>query len=73
LLRRNGFDYKAQAQRKPHWRKHHYTWLDTTIERCPAGLKTNLSLLLRQLKSLDAILAAYGEAVQALALTPRVR
>jgi hypothetical protein len=70
LLRRNGFHYKAQTQRMTHWRKHHYGWLDTTVEGCCAGLRTNLSLLLRQLKSLDAILVAYGEEVQALAATP---
>ena len=73
LLRRNGFDYKAQTQRKTHWGKHHYAWLEKTIERCSAGLRTNVSLLLRQLKSLDAILVAYSEEVQALALTPRYR
>jgi transposase len=73
LLRRNGFHYKAQTQRKTHWRKHHYGWLDRTVEGCSTGLRTNLSLLLRQLKSLDDILVAYGEQVQALALTPRYR
>ena len=33
----------------------------------------NLSLLLRQLKSLDDILVAYGEEVEELAVAPRYR
>ncbi len=31
LLRRNGLHYKAQTQRKTHWRKHHYGWLARTV------------------------------------------
>ncbi len=73
LLRRNGFHYKAETQRKTHWRKHHYSWLERTVEGCSTGLRTNLSLLLRQLKSLDDILVAYGEEIGALAVTPRYR
>ena len=55
LLRRHGFHYKAETQRKTHWRKHHYGWLESTVTRCSGSLQTNLSLLLRQLKSLDEI------------------
>lgn len=33
----------------------------------------NVSLLLRQLESLDEILVAYGEEVETLAVTPRYR
>ena len=47
--------------------------MERTVEGCSKGLKTNLSLLLRQLKSLDDILVAYGEEVEALAVTPRYR
>ena len=71
LLRRNGFHYKAETQRKTHWRTHHYGWLDKTIAGCSGSLKVNLSLLLRQLKNLDDILAAYGEEVDALAATAK--
>ncbi len=71
LLRRNGFHYKAETQRKSHWQKHHYGWLERTVEGCSGSLKANLSLLLRQLKSLDDILADYGQEVDALAVTPR--
>ena len=73
LLRRNGLDYRVQTQRKTHWQPHHYAWLDRTIEGCSGSLKTNLSLLVRQLKSLDDILAAYGEEVEALAVAARYR
>ena len=71
LLRRNGFHYKAQTERKTHWRTHHYGWLARTVEGCSGSLKVNLSLLFRQLKNLDEILAAYGEEIEALAVTPR--
>ena len=71
MLRRNGFHYKPETQRKTHWRTHHYGWLDKTIAGCSGSLKVNLSLLVRQLKSLDDILAGYGEEVEALAATPR--
>jgi len=73
LLRRNGFHYKAETQHKTHWQKHHYGWLERTVEACSGSLKVNLSLLLRQLRSLDVILADYGQEVEALAVTPRYR
>ena len=73
LLRRNGLHYKVEAQSKTHWQRHHYAWLERTIESCSGSLKVNLSLLFRQLKSLDEILAVYGEAVEALAVTARYR
>ncbi len=73
LLRRNGYHYKAESEHKTHWQKHHYGWLDRTIDGCSGSLKMNLSLLLRQLESLDEILLAYGEEVEALAATPRYR
>ncbi len=73
LLRRNGYHYKAESERKTHWQKHHYGWLDRTTDGCSGSLKMNLSLLLRQLESLDEILLAYGEEVEALAATPRYR
>ncbi|MDH3317910.1 MAG: transposase, partial [Gammaproteobacteria bacterium] len=73
LLRRNGFHYKAETQRKTHWQTHHYGWLERTVEGCSGSLKVNLSLLLRQLRGLDDILAAYGEEVEALVVTPQYR
>lgn len=71
LLRRNGLHYKAECNSKTHWRTHHYGWLERTIASCTGSLRTNLSLLLRQLKNMDEILAAYGDEVEALAVTPR--
>ena len=47
--------------------------MSSYVEGCSPRLRTNLSLLLRQLKSLDDILVAYGEEVEALAMTPRYR
>jgi transposase len=47
--------------------------LDRTIEGCSGSLRANLALLVRQLKSLDELLAAYSEEVEALALAPRCR
>ena len=46
-------------------------WLERTIEGCMGSLKVNLSLLLRQLKNLDEIQAAYGVEVEALAVAQR--
>lgn len=71
LLRRNGLHYKAECERKTHWRTHHYGWLEKTIAGCAGSLKVNLSLLFRQLKTMDQTLAAYGEEVEALAVSPR--
>ena len=73
LLRHNGRISKAETQRKTHWQTRDYGWLQRTIDSCSGSLKVNLGLLLRQLKSLDDILAAYGEEVEALAVTERYR
>lgn len=73
LLRRNGLHYKAETQRKTHWQTHHYGWLERTIAGCSGSLRVNLSLLMRQIKSLDESLTAYGEEVEALAAAPRYR
>ena len=51
-------------------RTHHYGWLARTIESCTGSLKVNLSLLFRQLKTMDEILAGYCDEVEALAATP---
>jgi transposase len=71
LLRRNGLHYKAQTQNKTHWTKHHYCWLDRTIDELSGSLKVNLELLLRQLKGLSNILADYAQHIEALAKTRR--
>ena len=71
LLRRNGLHYKAECATKTHWRTHHYGWLERTIEGCTGSLKVNLSLLFRQLKNMDEILAACGAEVEVLAVAPR--
>jgi len=71
LLRRNGLHYKEQTENKTHWTKHHYCWLERTIEASSGSLKVNLALLLRQLKGLNSILAEYDQHIETLAETPR--
>jgi len=71
LLRRNGLHYKAQTQNKTHWTKHHYCWLERTLDELSGSLKVNLELLLRQLKGLNSVLADYGQQIEALAKTQR--
>lgn len=71
LLRRNGLHYKAQTQNKSHWTKHHYGWLERTVEGLSGSLEVNLQLLLRQLKGLDEIVREYDRQVELLANTPR--
>ena len=71
LLRRNGLHYKAQTQNKSHWTKHHYGWLERTVDGLSGSLKVNLELLLRQLKGHNEVLSAYGEQVEVLANAPR--
>jgi transposase len=73
LLRRNGLHYKAQTGFKSHWTKPHYAWLRRTIEGSSGSLRVNLALLLRQIRDLDAVLAEYGQHIEALAVTPRYR
>ena len=71
LLRRNGLHYKVQTQNKTHWTKHHYGWLERTVDGLSGSLKVNLELLLRQLKGFNEVLSVYGEQVEELANAPR--
>jgi transposase len=73
LLRRNGLHYKAQTGYKSHWTKPHYAWLQRTIKGSCGSLQVNLSLLLRQIRGLDEVLAEYGQHIEQLAVTPRYR
>jgi len=62
----------APAARKcPHWTKHHYGWLERTVEAATGSLKVNLSLLLRQLKGLNNLVGEYNQHIEELAKTPR--
>jgi len=70
LLRRNGLHYRSENKTRTHWTKHHYCWLERTIESCSGSLRVNLQLLLAQIKSLDEILAAYTEEIEAMAARP---
>lgn len=67
LLRRHGFNYRSENKTRTNWNKHHYCWLERTIERCTGSLKVNLQLLLSQIKSLNDILAIYTEEIEAMA------
>ena len=71
VLRRNGLHYKAETGNKSHWTKHHYGWLERTINGLSGSLKVNLELLLRQLTGLNQILAEYGQQIEVLAQVPR--
>jgi transposase len=67
LLRRHGLHYKAETQNKTHWTKHHYGWLERTLEGLSGTLKMNLALLLRQLTSVTSIIAEYEQQIAVLA------
>lgn len=71
LLRRSGFHFKSETRFKSHWTKSHYDWLEKTIQGLSGSLKANLSLLLRQLKGTNHILAEYGQEIELLAKTHR--
>ena len=71
LLRRSGLHYSVQTGNKTHWTKHHYGWLDRTIEGLSGSLKVNLELLLRQLKAMNDILDEYEQQIEELAMSPR--
>ena len=73
VLRRSGLRYKAETGNKSHWTKHHYCWLDRTIDGLSGSLKVNLELLLRQLKALNEVLTEYGQQIDGLANSPRYR
>jgi transposase len=71
LLRRNALHYKAETGNKSHWTKYHYGWLERTVEASTGSLKVNLTLLLRQLKGLNSIVAEYSQHIEELVKTPR--
>jgi len=71
VLRRSGLHYKAETGNKSHWTKHHYCWLERTIDGLPGSLKVNLELLLRQLKALNEVLSDYSQQIEVLARSPR--
>jgi transposase len=71
VLRRSGLHYRAETGNKSHWTKHHYCWLERTIDSLSGSLKVNLELLLRQLKALNEVLTDYGQQIEVLARSPR--
>jgi len=71
LLRRNGFQYKAQTHSRTYWTTHHSSWLERTINATSGSLKVNLELLLRHLQGLTTILAGYNQQIEELATTER--
>lgn len=70
LLRRNGLYYRSENKTRTPWTRHHYCWLERTIEGCSGALKVNLQLLLAQVKSLDEILNAYTREIEVMANRP---
>ena len=73
LLRRHGLYYRSENKTRTHWTKHHYCWLERTIEDCEGSLKVNLQLLLKQIKALDEVLATYTQEIDAMAARPEYR
>lgn len=73
LLRRNGLHYQAETGNKSHWTQLHDAWLQRTIKGSSGSLKANLTLLLRQIRGLDEVLAAYRQQIDQLAATQRYR
>jgi transposase len=71
LLRRAGRHYKAETGAKTHWGKNHLCWLERTCEELQGSVRINLGLLLSQMKILENTLKEYGQAVDALAESPR--
>ena len=67
VLRRTGLHYKAQTGIQSHWTKHHYCWLERTIDGSSGSLKVNLELLFRQFKRLNEVLTDYGQQIEDLA------
>jgi hypothetical protein len=63
--------YKAETPNKTHGTKHHYGWLERTIEGLSGTLKVNLALLLRQVKSLTSLIADYDQHLEGLACSAR--
>jgi transposase len=71
LLRRNGINYKSETGYLTHWNQRHVWWLERKTESATGSLKTNLSLLLQQMKWLDYTLTEYGRAADELAKTEK--
>jgi len=67
LLRRHGVHYKAETNAASYWSKMHINWLDKKSDELPGALKTNLKLLLQQMKWLMHTMSEYGIAVDELA------
>jgi len=63
--------YETQTGYKSHRTKPHYAWLQRAIKSSSGSLRVNLTLLLRQVKDLDEVLAEYGQHIEELAATPR--
>lgn len=70
LLRRNGLYYRSENKTRTHWTKHHYCWLEHTIEECSGSLKINLQLLFTQIKALNDILVTYTQEIDAMVARP---
>ena len=71
VLGRSGLHYKAETGNKSHWTKHHYYWLERTLDGLSGSIKSNLALLLGQLKALNEVLSEYSQQIDVLENLPR--
>jgi len=73
LLRRNNLHYKSETGSLSHWTRNHLCWLDRKLDEASGSFKSNLKLLLQQMKWLAHTLAEYDKSVDELAATEKYK
>ena len=73
LLRRNNLHYKSETGSMSHWTRNHLCWLERKCEESAGLFKTNLKLLIQQMKWLDHTRAEYDKAIDELAATEKYK
>jgi len=67
LLWRNNRYFKLETDHKAHWTGPHYRWLDKVVKESAGSFKSNLILLLKQLKDIDLTVKEYQKEIDTLA------
>ena len=73
LLRRNNRHFKLETDHKAHWTGPHYRWLDKVVKESAGSFKSNLILLLKQLKDIDLTVKEYQKEIDTLAQSLRYK
>ncbi len=73
LLRRNNLHYKSETGSLSHWTKNHLNWLEQKCEESTGSFKSNLKLLIQQMKWLNYTRAEYDKAADELAATEKYK